>query len=200
MAETGWYDFKRATLTSKANATPVDDINLSHAIASALPKPGYNTARPYCFSITLPAGEMSFYQAGTEDLVQEWVSTCNYWAARRSRPPLQGGVSNMEYGWNRVGDTDDRDDTMSLMSNRSGRSRIGAVGTIGRRSFGNLDKVHINDWKPAQPALTPSQLDEEAQLESLQKYIKTLIVDLEAHKSLEEPMKRLVSSKEQSRI
>lgn len=133
---------------------------------------------------------MSFYQAGTEDLVEEWVSTCNYWAARRSRPPLQGGVSNMEYGWNRVGDSDDRDDTMSVMSNKSGRSRIG---TLGRRSFGNLDKIHINDWKPAQPTLMPSKLDEEAQLETLQTYTKSLVADLEAHKGLEEPMKRLVS-------
>jgi len=42
------------------------------------------------------------FQAGHEELVQEWVATCNYWAARQSREPLAGGVSNMEYGWNKV--------------------------------------------------------------------------------------------------
>ena len=57
--------------------------------------------------LTLANGGVYFFQAGTEELVNEWVSTCNYWAARTSKEPLAGGVSNMEYGWNRVMDLDD---------------------------------------------------------------------------------------------
>ncbi|CAO1624083.1 unnamed protein product [Jaminaea pallidilutea] len=85
-----------------SNATRLDDLPLAHALANALPPPGYNKARPHVFALTLPSGAVYFFQAGTEDLVQEWVSTCNYWAARQSKPPLAGGVSNMEYGWNKV--------------------------------------------------------------------------------------------------
>ena len=45
--------------------------------------------------LTLANGALYFFQAGTEELVNEWVQTCNYWAARQSKEPLPGGVSNM---------------------------------------------------------------------------------------------------------
>src|ERR1700742_2958511 len=92
--------------------------------------------------LTLSNGGVSFFQAGTEELVGEWVRTCNYWAARQSKEPLAGGVSNMEYGWNRVMDplqsaharaasddesvrSPDYSDNVSVRSGRSGRSRFG---------------------------------------------------------------------------
>lgn len=77
-------------------------FNLAHSLAHSLPPPGYNRSRPHCFVLTLSTDAVYFFQAGTEDLVNEWVSTCNYWAARTSKEPLSGGVSNMEYGWSRV--------------------------------------------------------------------------------------------------
>ncbi|KAF8200849.1 hypothetical protein BJ912DRAFT_1019831 [Pholiota molesta] len=86
-----------------ANARPVGTINLAHSLAHALPPPGYHK-RPHCMVLTLANRAVYFFQAGTEELVNEWVSTCNYWAARTSKEPLAGGVSNMEYGWNRVVD------------------------------------------------------------------------------------------------
>ncbi|KAK0520089.1 hypothetical protein OC842_007218 [Tilletia horrida] len=85
-----------------ANATPLGEFPLAHTLANALPPPGYNRARPHVFALTLPGGIVYLFQAGHEELVQEWVATCNYWAARQSREPLAGGVSNMEYGWNKV--------------------------------------------------------------------------------------------------
>ncbi|CAD6950836.1 unnamed protein product [Tilletia controversa] len=85
-----------------SNATPLGDFPLAHTLANALPPPGYNRARPHVFALTLPGGIVYLFQAGHEELVQEWVATCNYWAARQSREPLAGGVSNMEYGWNKV--------------------------------------------------------------------------------------------------
>jgi hypothetical protein len=85
-----------------SNATALGNISLAHTLANALPPPGYNRARPHVFALTLANGAVFFFQAGHEELVQEWVSTCNYWAARSSREPLAGGVSNMEYGWNKV--------------------------------------------------------------------------------------------------
>ena len=176
-------------------------MNLSHALASALPPPGYNSSRPYCFSLTLPAGEMSFFQAGTDDLVQEWVSTCNYWAARRSRPPLPGGLGNVEYGWNRLLDSaagnavPKPEDAMSMRSNLSGHSRMSFQGTMGRRhgSAALIERMHIAEWRAPQPSLIPSPLDEETQLESLQKHVQSLKQQLEEHTLLEEPMSRMVS-------
>ncbi|SPO20231.1 uncharacterized protein UTRI_00628_B [Ustilago trichophora] len=85
-----------------SNATCLGEISLAHSLANALPPPGYNKNRPYVFALTLPGGKVFFFQTGHEELVNEWVSTCNYWAARQSKEPLAGGVSNMEYGWNKV--------------------------------------------------------------------------------------------------
>ena len=179
----------------QTNARGQGDMNLSHALASALPPPGYNTQRPWCFSLTLHNGEMSFFQAGTEDLVQEWVSTCNYWAARRSRPPLPGGVSNLDYGWKALESSDqpeDHTDSQSVFSNRSAKSRLSMHRTLGRRNM-PAERNYLSDWKAPQPSLIPSKLDEEAQLESLQKHSQSLIKELTAHKALEAPLAKFVS-------
>lgn len=93
-----------------SNATLLGEVSLAHCLSNALPPPGYNRARPHVFALTLASGAVYFFQAGTEDLVSEWVATCNYWAARQSKPPLAGGVSNMEYGWNTVLPTSYPDD------------------------------------------------------------------------------------------
>lgn len=149
-----------ADVRAQANAQAVGELSLIHALCAALPAPGYNKNRPHVFALTLATGSSFFFQAGTADLINEWVSTCNYWSARLSREPLTGGVSNMEYGWRRVqpiegGDegeevqgedelaeelADDRPststqhagDTASVRSGRSGRSRTTSQhGSIG---------------------------------------------------------------------
>jgi len=159
--------------------------------------------------LTLANGGVYFFQAGTEELVNEWVSTCNYWAARTSKEPLAGGVSNMEYGWSRVSDalytrsvTDndatrelDRTDTLSVRSGRSNRSKFGwrdATQTLRASHSPWTDRVSINDWKPPIPPSISSINDEETQLEALQKYVGTLKRDLKRHNELREPMVALV--------
>ncbi|KAH9811953.1 Pleckstrin homology domain-containing protein [Melampsora americana] len=98
-----------------SNAQPMGELSLTHSLSSALPS-GYNRDRPCAFVLTLANESSYFFQAGTADLVNEWVSTCNYWSARLSKEPLTGGVSNMEYGWNQVADLAIR---MSSLSRRS---------------------------------------------------------------------------------
>jgi PH/SEC7 domain-containing protein len=183
------------------------DYSLMHAMAMALPKPGYSASRPYCFTVTFPSGEISVFQAGTEDLVLEWVATCNYWAARKSRQPLVGGVSNMEYGWTRaLNQLDENGQPQeSLREHREpsrmglgARARLGAISRVrGASSSGNdrvqMDKIHINEWKPPPHATMSSTLDEESQLESLCAYVQSLKEELDQHKTIEEPMGRLVS-------
>lgn len=186
---------------------------MSHSLAHALPPPGYSPRRPYCFVLTLSTGGVYFFQAGTEELVNEWVSTCNYWAARLSKEPLAGGVSNMEYGWNRVMDSDDdthgsedggdnsnpssgrrdRDtDTFSVRSTRSWHS-VKDPFTLRSTSSSYPDRVVIHDWKSPVPSNIPSTHDEETQLEALQKHAASLKADLDKHNALRTPMQQLVS-------
>ncbi|KAI9666256.1 MAG: hypothetical protein M1821_004191 [Bathelium mastoideum] len=82
-----------------SNAEALDAFPLRQTIASALPEPGYSKSRPYVWALSLPEGAVHLFQAGTADIVREFVSTVNYWAARLSKEPLIGGVSNVEYGW-----------------------------------------------------------------------------------------------------
>ena len=158
--------------------------------------------------LTLASGAVYFFQAGTEELVNEWVQTCNYWAARQSKEPLAGGVSNMEYGWNRVSEvlqhgrsvSDDesihvRDftDNASVRSGRSNHSRFGRIkeGAATLR-VGNSDRTHINEWKPPLAPSVPSTQDEEAQLEALKKHVSVLMKELQEHNLLRGPMMALV--------
>ncbi|THV05069.1 hypothetical protein K435DRAFT_713604 [Dendrothele bispora CBS 962.96] len=187
-----------------SNATPVGTVQLSHSLAHALPSPGYSRQRPYCMVLTLSNGGVYFFQAGTEELVNEWVSTCNYWAARTSKEPLAGGVSNMEYGWNRVldpvhgrsvSDSESmRDDATSIRSARSNRSKFGwkdGAATVRAGSSPWSDRININDWKPPMHPTVASMHDEETQLEALKKHVKAMKRDLQRHNELREPMASL---------
>ncbi|KAL5507199.1 hypothetical protein ACEPAH_6655 [Sanghuangporus vaninii] len=186
-----------------ANAQQVGTVSLAHSLAHALPPPGYSRQRPHCFVLTLAAGGVYFFQAGTEELVNEWVSTCNYWAARTSKEPLAGGVSNMEYGWNRVMDLDDDRPSVSgdepsyrdtdTFSTRSTRSWHGMKDTFSIRSGVSpyAERITIHDWKPPMPSTVPSTHDEEAQLEALQKHATSLKTDLDKHNALRTPMIQL---------
>lgn len=159
--------------------------------------------------LTLSNGGVYFFQAGTEELVNEWVSTCNYWAARTSKEPLAGGVSNMEYGWNRVDDMsmslsshgrggsanageDAAHDAMSVRSGRSTRSRFGGFSSMRSGDSPWSDKVQINEWKPPQPPSVASGLDEEGQMEALQKHVSSMKGELKVHNELREAMLDLV--------
>ncbi|KAH0827483.1 hypothetical protein J3R83DRAFT_4178 [Lanmaoa asiatica] len=189
------------------NANSVGTVHLAHSLAHSLPPPGYSRQRPHCMVLTLANGGVYFFQAGTEELVNEWVSTCNYWAARTSKEPLAGGVSNMEYGWSRVSDTHprsvsdndlarefDRADTLSVRSARSNRSKFGwreGVATVRAPHSPWKERTTINDWKPPIPPMISSIHDEETQLEALQKYVGTLKKDLQHHNELREPMAAL---------
>lgn len=217
-AETGWYDFGAHSLlfffsdsaVAQANARPVGTINLAHSLAHALPPPGYNK-RAHCMVLTMANRGVYFFQAGTEELVNEWVSTCNYWAARTSKEPLSGGVSNMEYGWNRVADVygngrslsqteiqreSELADTVSVRSGKSSRSRYGwkdGSATIRGPYSPRADKTFINEWKAPLPPTVSSVHDEESQLDALKKHVVSLKKELEVHNELREPMTALVS-------
>lgn len=196
-------------------ANHVGSLQLSHSLAHALPPPGYNRQRPFCMVLTLASGAVYFFQAGTEELVNEWVQTCNYWAARQSKEPLAGGVSNMEYGWNRVSDvlqpgrsaSDDesvriRDftDTASVRSARSNHSRFSRKDVAATMRIGSprSDRTNITEWKSPLAPSVASMHDEETQLEALKKHVATLTQELQEHNELRGPMMALYPSRSQS--
>jgi hypothetical protein len=57
-----------------------------------------------------------------------------------------------------------------------------------------MDRVLINDWKAPLPPTVASIHDEEAQLEALQKHVKSMSEDLKRHNELRTPMMDLVRS------
>ncbi|KDE08850.1 hypothetical protein MVLG_00951 [Microbotryum lychnidis-dioicae p1A1 Lamole] len=195
-----------------SNAQNVGEVSLIHALCSAMPPPGYSRDRPHCFVLTLPSGGSYFFQAGTPDLVAEWVSTCNYWSARLSKEPLAGGVSNMDYGWGRVSidtspssynNTRGDADAASIRSGRSsgGASRLSIAtgGALGRDAppmpgtTSANDRIVVNDWTPPNQPGGASQLSEESQLEALKKYAEIVKKDLAQHNVMRSPMMRLYS-------
>ncbi|GAA97747.1 uncharacterized protein L969DRAFT_55427 [Mixia osmundae IAM 14324] len=189
-----------------SNAQAVGDVDLAHSLTSPLPVPGYSRTRPFVFALTLPNGNSYFFQAGTADLVAEWVSACNYWAARVSKLPLVGGVSSMDYGWNHANDADhpdgssvarDRstsiqDDRMSVRSGRSNRSRQVSSGVSNTTIH---DRLALAEWKPYAAPLGKTHHDEMTQRELLKQHVVLLQEDLQQHNVLRGPMQRLYSAK-----
>ncbi|KAI8389288.1 hypothetical protein BD560DRAFT_430263 [Blakeslea trispora] len=82
-----------------SNALLIGLIDLKHALANVLPS-GYSKQRQNAFALQQSSGAIHVFQVGSEVQVHEWVSTCNYWAARESKEPMSEGVSSMDYGWN----------------------------------------------------------------------------------------------------
>lgn len=116
---------------------------------------------------------------------------------------MSGGVSNVEYGWNRIeGSKFDHDSNdgggraSSVKSGKSGHSRMSyAASTFGGGGAGGtLDRIRIEEWKPPNVPLTPSQLAEEAQLDHLKKHVEIVRKELEEHNELRTPMTKLVCS------
>ncbi|CAL5866599.1 uncharacterized protein PFLUO_LOCUS808 [Penicillium psychrofluorescens] len=177
------------------NAEELWKFMLRQTIASALPPPGYSKSRPHVWALSLPTGAVHLFQAGTPDIVREFVSTANYWSARLSKEPLVGGISNIEYGWS--------DNVINTaLVNPEGRSPPPGSGprpsiqssirsSIDQQSVRPrlpADRVHISDWSPPQQSMVASNLTEEDQLKALQTYVKNIEDELQRHNELRSAM------------
>lgn len=133
------------------------------------------------FALQQPDGGVYLFQAASQDQVNEWVGTCNYWAARQSKEPLPGGVSNMEYGWGACLD-DIPDD---LDSNNSFQQHYYSATAS---STYEADALTIYEWRPPAPPLVSSTLDEREQYDALQKHLAALDEEINKHRELKEKM------------
>ena len=184
------------------NAEALGHFSLRQTLASALPPPGYSKSRPHVWALSLPTGAVHLFQVGTPEIVNEFVTTANYWSARLSKEPLIGGVSNIEYGWSEFvvnpallqGDTAPGATTStgprpSLQS--SIRSSLDQ-GSSRPKLLG--DKVMINDWLPPQQSMVASVLMEVDQLKALTTYVRNVEDELERHNELRPAMLLAVRS------
>lgn len=149
------------------NAQPIGTFLLRHTIASALPSPGYSKTRPHVWALSLPNGAVHLFQAGTDEIIKEWVTTANYWSARLSKEPLVGGVSNVEYGWGGCIADIEITSTAATFGPRpslqeSIRSSIDHGSMVRPRLPG--DKVAIAEWTPPGQSMMASPLSEADQL------------------------------------
>lgn len=153
----------------------IGKIPLNHTLSNPLPPPGYNRQRPHVFAIQQADGGVYLFQAASAEQTQEWVSTCNYWAARESKEPLPGGVSNMEYGWGSCLD----DVIIDLDAMRKGYDQ-----TYQLVHHHDPDTIYIHDWLPPTATMISSQLDEQVQLDVIQKHLVELNAEINQHRDL----------------
>lgn len=146
-------------------------IKLNHSLSNVLPPPGYNRQRPHVFAIQQSHGGVYLFHVGSQEQANEWVDTCNYWAARQSKEPLPGGVSNMEYGWGACLN----DVILNLDSDEvSGQYVLDS----------DPDSVTIYDWQPPTSPAVASTLDEKEQHEALQKHLQAISEEINEHREL----------------
>lgn len=148
-------------------------IELNHTLSNALPPPGYNRTRPYVFAIQEPNGGVYLFQAASQEQIQEWTNCCNYGAAIKSKTPLQGGVSNIEYGWGSCLD----DVILDLDAVESNKKITG-------KYFNDPDAVHVSTWVPPAPTMVSSVLDEKSHYDDLQKYLDSLNEEINEHREI----------------
>lgn len=179
------------------NAEEIWKFMLRQTIASALPPPGYSKSRPHVWALSLPTGAVHLFQAGTPEIVREFVSTANYWSARLSKEPLVGGISNIEYGWSdavinsALIHAESRSPPPTSGAPRpsiqsSIRSSLDHQGVVRPRL--PADRVHISDWSPPQQSMVASHQSEEDQLKALQAYVQNVEDDLQRHNELRPAM------------
>ncbi|KAI7875801.1 hypothetical protein K492DRAFT_182339 [Lichtheimia hyalospora FSU 10163] len=166
-----------------ASSQPLASLALNHTLSNILPPPGYNRQRPHVFAIQQPDGGVYLFQTASQEQCNEWVATCNYWAARESKEPLPGGVSNMEYGWG------------GCLHDVVIHKETDQVQVQGND---DPDAVNIFDWKPPTPPLVSSSLEEEQQLEVLKKHLNALEQEIDDHRELKRKILAKFPSKSQN--
>ncbi|ORX50556.1 hypothetical protein DM01DRAFT_1384793 [Hesseltinella vesiculosa] len=166
-------------------------LPLNHALANLVPPPGYSKARPHVFALQLPGGGVYLFQGSSQEDALSWVTTCNFWAARISKPPLQGGVTNMEYGW---GDCL-KDVVLDLDAFNDGQEQPGLLieedhlGNDPDQTFGlSADQTMLYEWQPPTASMATSELDEPDQLTLLKSYLQQLDQDANEHRDTKSKM------------
>ncbi|KAG1551219.1 hypothetical protein G6F46_002783 [Rhizopus delemar] len=80
-------------------------ILLNHCYATSILPPGWNGQRPHVFRLQTAEGGLWMFESTDMFAIQAWVEAVNFAAAMVSKSPMQGAVSNVDYGWGADWDT-----------------------------------------------------------------------------------------------
>lgn len=160
------------------NARGLLDIDLTQAQACSFPVNQTSHGRKHVWQLLLSSGEVHLFAVGTDELVQEWTDTANYWAAKLTKEPLLGAVDNADYGWGACLATLED----SLHADKPG------------------DRAHLQAWQPDPIPLMQSDLPVHDQLDVMQNYVGKLQDELVIHTSKLPLMKRAFSPRHTNQI
>lgn len=189
------------------NATMTDNVSLAHTMAQVNPENkesegGSSNKRSSIvyvssstmaaksdatqWSLNLPNQAVLLFLAGTKEIAEEYVYSCNYWAARVSKEPLVEPVSSMEFGWERP---------MEILEEHKKEETVPNVTPV---SFDvlNIDneRIQVKEWKPPVQSTAHCTYGEDEQLKSLKTYIDTVKEALEKHSSIRGDMMKIFQS------
>ncbi|CCG82576.1 Sec7 domain protein [Taphrina deformans PYCC 5710] len=172
------------------SARSLIELSLIQTVAAALPEGTYSKDRPHIWALTMPDGVMHLFHVGTDELVQEWISTVNYWAARTTKEPLLGAVDNAEYGWGSVLDhaqhaaqysnSAPTTPESSTVSRRDSSSTFSFMLNPDATRFDEIvrkfpgNRAVIRTWQPESRPRLMSTLPQDTQLIALQKFVTRL--------------------------
>ncbi|ANB15636.1 hypothetical protein AWJ20_3273 [Sugiyamaella lignohabitans] len=191
-----WLD--RATLTDNiplcqtmAQAIPVTNMSAGMKNSIIISSSAYmSMLEPdhVDWSLTLPNKSVLVFRAGTKEIADEYVYTCNYWAARSSKEPLVEAVSSSEYGWNypleKVAEKRKEDAHYKPLVQSGAYDAIVIDG----------QKIQIREWRSPLVSQVLSNLDESNQLEMLKRFNTAVEKHLEDHNASRAEMIQLFQS------
>lgn len=135
---------------------PLGRLDMNHTYASAIPPPGWNGHRPHVFRMETADGGLWLFESVDMFAIQAWVEAANTAAARISKGPLTGAVSNIDYGWGAKWDN----------------------------STERFTTENIPIWYPPTPCMIKSALNLNDQYNDLESQIRDLNVQLNEHREL----------------
>ncbi len=178
-----------------SNAKCVSTYNLMHSLAQTLPSNDNDSSFQGLWMLSVPNLLSSYpkdtilvFEAGTVEIANEFVITCNYWSAKLSVPPVSEIYSNIEYGWGHVLNLLPIDKNYSKEDPKIVKADL-------KRIHSEADNLLIYDWEPVLPmtdvnmigstnwSLTDDYLEYE-QRNKLLDYLGELEQSLEKHNVL----------------
>ena len=165
----------------------VYQLDLAHSVADMLPTRTLTSRRPHSWALIQSDGSVHLFQAQDDVTAQRWAAQCTYSAARVSKEPLSGGVSNIDYGWRHVSGEGPSELPRRSHSHASLLSRV--LQRVPGRKQGQT--AALGEWVP--PLGTPphSELSEAEQARHCRQYANYLGEQLREHEAVRQPMRAL---------
>ncbi|ORZ20419.1 hypothetical protein BCR42DRAFT_408729 [Absidia repens] len=98
-----WLNTIKHQSDDKISRVPLnkqDSFALNHSLSRILPPPGWHKQRTHVVCLQMTDGASWLFQVPSNQTAQDLMRGLNYQAARHSKEPLQGAVTNIDYGWN----------------------------------------------------------------------------------------------------